>query len=313
MGINISKELVTVIMPVYNCERYVAKAIESILSQTYGHIELIILNDGSTDHSEAVIKNFKDRRIIYYKGERNTGKVGIVNAGLSMVSGDYITMQDADDWSEPNRIEKQVDALKRSSAVIVFTGYNLIGYTKHGKKYRTKDEELRDEFVNSGFLSHGEFVPTICATMMITREVLNKAGGYSNYFRGRFGEDIFWIYKIMRHGQALTIPHVLYNYLYNRPGSYTNDLQNIVKPQHLYGFELVARIIDLYEQTGIDVLKEYSQMELLQLELDVCQQSYTKSTQKYLSQIEELKNSTSYKIGRRVICPISKLTSLFSR
>ena len=106
------KPLVTVLMPVYNAEKYVAEAIESILNQTYRDFEFIIINDGSTDRSEEIILGYEDSRIVYVRNERNIRLVATLNKGIRMASGRYIMRMDADDVSVNDRMEQQVKFLE---------------------------------------------------------------------------------------------------------------------------------------------------------------------------------------------------------
>ncbi len=109
-----SKPLVSVVMPVYNGEKFVAEAIESILNQTYTDWELIIVNDGSTDNTESVIKKFtQDKRIRYYKHNKNLGQSYAYNKGFFLAKGKYIAIQDSDDISLPHRLEREVEVLEK--------------------------------------------------------------------------------------------------------------------------------------------------------------------------------------------------------
>jgi len=122
-----SKCLVSVIMPVYNGERYVSQAVKSILGQTYSNFELIVVNDGSTDKTEKILSSFP--QIIYVK-QNNQGIACSLNIGINRSKGKYIVRLDADDICFPNRIEKQVNFLERnpdidlvgSSATIIDSG-----------------------------------------------------------------------------------------------------------------------------------------------------------------------------------------------
>lgn len=98
--------MISVVMPVYNSEKYLEEAIESILTQTYSDFEFIIINDGSTDGSLEIIEKFQnyDKRIICISQE-NGGVASALNAGLLRAKGDYIVRMDADDVSYPNRLE----------------------------------------------------------------------------------------------------------------------------------------------------------------------------------------------------------------
>lgn len=100
---------VTVLMPVYNTGPYLREAMESILQQSYRDIELLIVNDGSTDNSDEIITSFNDERIKYIKLDLNIGIAAVRELGLQKASGEYIAFMDSDDISSHRRIEKQVE------------------------------------------------------------------------------------------------------------------------------------------------------------------------------------------------------------
>ncbi|MBC7830312.1 MAG: glycosyltransferase [Chitinophagaceae bacterium] len=109
--------LISVIMPVYNAEKYVSTAIESILTQTFTDFELLIFNDGSTDKSGEIIQQFTDPRIKLFDYETNAGLVTRLNAGIDFATGKYIARMDADDISLPLRFEKQVHFLENNPEI----------------------------------------------------------------------------------------------------------------------------------------------------------------------------------------------------
>jgi glycosyltransferase involved in cell wall biosynthesis len=107
----ITKPYVTVLMPVYNGEKYLKEAIESILAQTYSNFEFLIINDGSIDASEEIILSYNDQRIRYIKNERNLKLIATLNKGLELSKGEFIVRLDADDIAREDRIEKQLNFL----------------------------------------------------------------------------------------------------------------------------------------------------------------------------------------------------------
>lgn len=112
---------VSVNMPCYNCEKYVGIAIDSILKQTFTDFELIVVNDGSTDHSLDVIRSFDDPRIIVVNNDGNKGIVASRNIAISKSSGEYIAILDSDDISLPERLAEQVAFLDENP------DYGIIG------------------------------------------------------------------------------------------------------------------------------------------------------------------------------------------
>lgn len=106
---------VSVILPAYNCEKYIANAIDSVLQQTLSDLELIIINDGSSDKTEPAILAFADPRIVYLKNESNSGLIFSLNRGIEMARAKYIARMDADDICMPSRLAKQMEYLDRHS------------------------------------------------------------------------------------------------------------------------------------------------------------------------------------------------------
>jgi glycosyltransferase involved in cell wall biosynthesis len=117
-------ELVSIVLPVYNCEKTLSKAIESILSQNYYNFELIIVNDGSNDASLDVIKSFKDNRIKLINRSLNKGLVYSLNEGIYASNSDLVFRMDADDISLPNRLTCQLDFLKKINFEFSVVGTN---------------------------------------------------------------------------------------------------------------------------------------------------------------------------------------------
>ena len=99
-------EKITVIVPVYNVENYLNKCLDSLINQTYKNLEIIVINDGSTDNSGEICQEYaqKDNRIIYVEQE-NGGLSDARNAGLERMTGSYVTFVDSDDWVEPDYVE----------------------------------------------------------------------------------------------------------------------------------------------------------------------------------------------------------------
>lgn len=104
---------ISVVMPAYNAEKYIGKSIDSILNQTYGDFEFIIINDGSKDSTKEIILSYSDNRIVYLENEINSGIVVTLNKGLEYATGEYIARMDADDIAVAERLEKQIEFMEK--------------------------------------------------------------------------------------------------------------------------------------------------------------------------------------------------------
>src|ERR1051325_5151993 len=113
------KPAVSVIMPVYNAERYLREAVQSILNQTFSDFEFLIINDGSTDQSQLILQEYaaRDARIVL-KSRPNTGYTRALNELLAMARGELIARMDADDISEPQRLALQAALLRENPDLI---------------------------------------------------------------------------------------------------------------------------------------------------------------------------------------------------
>jgi glycosyltransferase involved in cell wall biosynthesis len=122
---------ISVLMPAYNCGKYIGSAIKSVLNQTYKNFEFIIINDGSTDSTEEVIKGFNDPRIIYRKTE-NKGTSAALNYGIKLCKYDWIARIDADDMNVPSRLETQINFLEENPEYDVVSSWSV--YFKYPAK-----------------------------------------------------------------------------------------------------------------------------------------------------------------------------------
>jgi len=117
---------VSTIIPAYNCERYIKETIESVLSQTYKDIELIIIDDGSTDRTGEIVRSFESK-VEYIRQSKNTGPSAARNRGIEKAKGEYIAFLDGDDVWMPTKIEEQIKLLESNKdiALVYSNGYNV--------------------------------------------------------------------------------------------------------------------------------------------------------------------------------------------
>lgn len=131
-----NKALVSIVMPAYNCEKYVVEAVNSVLAQTYQNWELLVLDDGSKDNTLQMINEFrnKDSRIRPLQNEKNMGVSATRNRGIELASGDWIAFLDSDDMWEPSKLEKQLEIAEKKAAEFLFTGSSYIN--EEGEPYK---------------------------------------------------------------------------------------------------------------------------------------------------------------------------------
>ncbi|GAB6007522.1 glycosyltransferase family 2 protein [Dysgonomonas reticulitermitis] len=196
---------VSILMPVYNAEQYLAQAIDSILNQTFKDWELIIINDGSTDSSETIISRYKDNRIYYYKNPENLKLIKTLNKGIDYCHGKYIARMDADDFSFPERLEYQVEFLDNNHDYVM-CGTNAIvidgNFNKTGKIRNLPDDNLLQ--VNLLFSP-----PFIHPSVMIRREVLQKNRYDEDY---KHVEDYELWCRVARQGKVANLQKDLLAY-----------------------------------------------------------------------------------------------------
>ena len=164
---------VSIILPTYNRAHIIEKAIQSVLNQTYQDFELIIVDDGSTDNTEEIIKKLqeKDKRIRYIKLETNKGAAAARNEGIKIAHGKYITFQDSDDEWLPEKLEKQMKIFETTPEdIIVYTGFWRID---GDEKTYIPDINIsnREGYIHKELLK-GNFVGT--PSILLKKETLEK-------------------------------------------------------------------------------------------------------------------------------------------
>ena len=139
------KDLVSVIIPTYNRAHLIKRSTMSVLNQTYSNLELIIVDDGSTDNTEEVVKSIDDNRVIYIK-QSNQGACAARNNGIDHAKGEFIAFHDSDDVWHEDKLEKQIKCLRETGADMV---YCHVFYVKNSKeRILSKSRICNDGFLN---------------------------------------------------------------------------------------------------------------------------------------------------------------------
>ena len=173
---------VTVLMSVYNGEKYLNEAIDSILRQTFKDFEFLIVNDGSTDKTGEILKSYNDPRIKIIDNEKNIGLTRSLNIGLRIAKGEYIARQDADDISMPERLEKELSIIENNSEIIMVACWikiidensNKIRFWQADIEYNSPEEIYYTLFFEN-CIAH--------STVLFDKELVLKIGGYNESFQ----------------------------------------------------------------------------------------------------------------------------------
>jgi GT2 family glycosyltransferase len=199
---------VSVLMPVYNAESYLAEAVESILGQTFADFELLVIDDGSTDRSGAILEEYaaRDRRVRLTR-RPNTGYTVALNDLLALASGDLVARMDADDVALPHRLERQMDYLRAHPDVVCLgTAVHLIDSA--GRYLRDAHPGMDHETIQR--LALAADCPLNHPSVMMRRAAVLAVGGYHPEFEP--AEDLDLWLRLGEVGRLTSLPEVLMKY-----------------------------------------------------------------------------------------------------
>ncbi len=198
--------LISVVLPLYNAEKYIKESVESVLSQTFTDFEFIIINDGSKDNSGDVVRSIKDDRIVYVE-QSNIGLPATLNRGISMARADIIARQDNDDLSLPTRFEKQYQYLSEHPEVAVL-GARAEIMNENGRSLNRYHDHPTDKNVLKFVLLFNN--PFVHSSVMFRKSVLQKSGEY--YTGKEVFEDFNLWSRISRVADVANLPDRLLRY-----------------------------------------------------------------------------------------------------
>ena len=225
---NMEQPLISIIVPVYNGEKYLRPCIDSILQQTYQSWQLLLIDDGSTDSSGAICDAYAetDHRITVVHKE-NGGQASARNTGLSMVKGDYISFVDCDDWLEPAMYETMFAALHEQQAEIVICGY-IEEYATWRKEVNTDGKQMTyaaDEVLKMVLEGHFD---SYLWSMLFRREVVQETMPDLNPY-----EDHATIFKWNSHAKKVVVLNRAF-YHYRQLGSSSVHTYNPKNGNHFF-------------------------------------------------------------------------------
>jgi glycosyltransferase involved in cell wall biosynthesis len=244
--------LISVIIPVYNGESHICKAIRSVLDQTYNNFELIIVDDGSTDSTSTIVRSFTDKRISYIH-QGNLGPSSARNAGVMRSRGEYIAFLDCDDWWLPKKLEIQLTHFQS------FPETGLVYCATH--IYDTRNRLVQFQAANiDGYaldsMLMGNFISGSASSVMIHRTVLDHVGLFDESLRTCEDWDLWLRIAAMYRICFVRTPLV---HLLTRPGSLGKNIKGIRDDS----FQLLDKAFTSYA-AGLNYRKKhaYAQVHL---------------------------------------------------
>lgn len=305
---------VSIIVPVYNCEKYVGECLDSLLNQSYDNIEILLINDGSKDDSHNICSEYakKDSRIVYISKE-NEGVSKTRNIGLQKATGEYILFVDSDDWIENNAVEILVREIG---------DYDVIQFGTV--------EEIKGEFIKKPFIDNANDYPNKDPRVLIYNnvvpELIEKKIGFLGYARPvcskfykaekirgiyfksdmKFYEDgDFFLQVCGRNIKEKIVPEYLYYYRDNSQSCMRAYRKNIINEMKI----IISRLRETLKELGYEYLIDYVKLDMFCLAINNLLRK-EKISYKEIKEIcrnesfdlKTLKLDTSgYKIGRKLL------------
>ena len=263
--------VISVVMPVYNCEEYIYLSIKSILEQSYSNFELIVINDGSTDGTLKILENFSDNRIRIFS-QNNMGISKSLNKGIRISQGKFIARHDADDISENKRLEKQLQYMRLNPNIALLgTWSKIIINNKFSRKnliHPRTDEDCKIGLLFDNCFSHG--------SILIKKSTLIKVGFYNENIIG--AEDYELWSRIAKKFKVANIPEFLHYYRvhkssvsYDRPllareNAFKISMNNILELSNPYhDVETAQYISNIFHDISISSNLDFKYFSIFKL------------------------------------------------
>jgi teichuronic acid biosynthesis glycosyltransferase TuaG len=235
---------VTIITPIYNGARYIEQTILSVIRQTYPDWEMIIVDDCSTDHPEAVISRYveQDNRIRLVRLDNHSGAAGARNVAIDQAAGDYIAFLDGDDVWKPEKLERQVSFMADQDLAFSFTSYEIMaqdgkltGKVVHAPKIMDYKHYLRNTVIG-------------CLTVMINRQ---KTGKFRMPLVRSSHDMALWLELMKRGFKAYGMDEVLASYRLASSSNSANKFKAARDVWHVYrDIEKLSFFYSIYNLTG---------------------------------------------------------------
>ncbi|MGA1980071.1 MAG: glycosyltransferase [Sedimentisphaerales bacterium] len=201
---------VSIIIPTYNRSRLIARAVKSVLNQTYQNFELIIVDDGSTDDTREIVAGFNDKRIRYVRHEENKGEAAARNTGIKVARGGYIAYQDSDDEWFPEKLARQMELLENASPQVgvIYTGFwkmeNLRKTYIPFSWVNQKNGDIHRELLKGNFIGS--------PVVLIKKDCFNRVGLFDERLRNLVDWEMWIRISKLYHFRCVDEPLVIAHY-----------------------------------------------------------------------------------------------------
>lgn len=252
---------VSLVIPVYNVESYLERCLESVKNQTYKNIEIILVNDGSTDGSGEICKKFVSKEIrAKVIHQKNAGLSEARNTGLKYISGDFVMFVDSDDWLELDAVEFLLEqAIKQNADMVVGGVYRTSDVVNHQKSFHTSELLTQEEYAKRYFKIESQTIEYYVWNKLYRRKVVEGI----EFPLGFFAEDVPTTFRYILNSQTIVVTDkIVYNYFINNSGltaKFTSKHFDVLK-----GWDLVCKYA---KSSNNDRYKEWAQINRYRADL----------------------------------------------
>ena len=293
-----NNELISIIVPIYNTEKYLHQCLDSILNQTYTNFEVLLINDGSTDSSGMICQEYvgRDSRFRYFEKD-NGGVASARNLGLERSGGAYITFIDSDDWVEQNYLDVLYTALKENDTDVAISTYKR--FAQDGVFYLRSYSREDDEFLNLGTRSRDSFLEILprlgeldhsfysISSKLIKREII---GNLLFDEQISYAEDLNFFFHLYLGVESVVFVRD-YTYVYGTHDASTS--QNVNELQALQELEIFKKMFQQIDRMGLPTFHYFKRMENV-VTYRISGFPTSKAIREYESFVSEIRERVTY-------------------
>ena len=293
-----NNELISIIVPIYNAEKYLHECLNSIINQSYTNFEVLLINDGSTDSSGMICQEYveRDSRFRYFEKD-NGGVASARNLGLERSGGAYITFIDSDDWVEFNYLEVLYTALKENDTDVAISTYKR--FAQDDVFYLRSYSKENDEFLNIGKRNRNSFLEILpklgeldhsfysISSKLIKREII---GNLLFDEQVSYAEDLNFFFHLYLGVESVVYVRD-YTYIYRTHDASTS--QNFNELKALHELEIFKRMFQQIEKMGITTFQYFRRLKNL-VASRIAGFPTSKAIREYESFVSEIRERVTY-------------------